>query len=237
MKGPITLSILAIGLTSPSDAFKMSRMTRPSFIRDALHKETTSTALYESSLRNIGSEYQDFRETSTHEEFASLTVDTEPRLVAARQVAAEAKPKKVGKAPAHQEGIFSPVVFALKNAMGDDKLNKLRGKVIALHSDVINSFVDSANTIVGQAVLVNLFSLADQNRDGELQKEELAAALQTLGFSWLKEKQVSGILERADKNQNGALDLEEFLKEAPKTLKTNLVKLAKKNGGELGFLV
>ena len=34
----------------------------------------------------------------------------------------------------------------------------------------------------------------------------------------------------------GVIDYEEFVKEAPKTLKTNLVKLAKNNGAELGFL-
>ena len=32
------------------------------------------------------------------------------------------------------------------------------------------------------------------------------------------------------------IDYDEFVKEAPKTLKTNLVKLAKENGAELGFL-
>ena len=34
----------------------------------------------------------------------------------------------------------------------------------------------------------------------------------------------------------GVIDYDEFVKEAPKTLKTNLVKLAKNNGAELGFL-
>ena len=34
----------------------------------------------------------------------------------------------------------------------------------------------------------------------------------------------------------GVIDYEEFVNEAPKTLKTNLVKLAKNNGAELGFL-
>jgi Ca2+-binding EF-hand superfamily protein len=53
----------------------------------------------------------------------------------------------------------------------------------------------------------------------------------------LKEKQVKGIFERADTDENGTIDLQEWMTEAPKTLRTNLTKLAKKNGGELGFLV
>jgi len=74
----------------------------------------------------------------------------------------------------------------------------------------------------------------DKNKDGVLDEKELALAFETLGFSWLKEKQVSGILKRADKDDDGIIDYEEFRKELPKTLRTNLTKLAKKNGGELG---
>ena len=37
-------------------------------------------------------------------------------------------------------------------------------------------------------------------------------------------------------SQNCVIDYEEFVEEAPKTLKVNLVKLAKNNGAELGFL-
>jgi hypothetical protein len=33
------------------------------------------------------------------------------------------------------------------------------------------------------------------------------------------------------------IDFEEFAKAAPKVLRTNLVKLAKQNGNDLGFLV
>ena len=32
------------------------------------------------------------------------------------------------------------------------------------------------------------------------------------------------------------ISLEEFMDEAPRTLKTNLVKLAKNNGGDMGLL-
>jgi len=52
----------------------------------------------------------------------------------------------------------------------------------------------------------------------------------------LKEKQTEKIFERADLDGNGTICIDEFKKETPKTLKTNLVKLAKKNGNDLGFL-
>jgi len=149
------------------------------------------------------------------------------------------KPRNIMKkaTPKHQTGPFSPLVLALKKLLGEEKLNKLRAKGISLHSDVINRFIETANTKFGQSTLVALFNLADRNGDGLLQQEEVASALASLGFTWLQQKQVLGILERADKDKNGVIDQKEFLEEAPKTLRTNLVKLAKKNGGELGFLV
>jgi hypothetical protein len=37
-------------------------------------------------------------------------------------------------------GIFSPAVYAAKLALGTEKLNKVRGKGIGLHSQVIGEF-------------------------------------------------------------------------------------------------
>jgi hypothetical protein len=145
-------------------------------------------------------------------------------------------PKKKAAGGHGKTGLFAPVVLLAKNAIGDDRLNKIRGKAIAEHSKVIGGFVDTANTGVGENVLRTLFRLADVDKSGTIEEHELAAALQTLGFDHLKEKQVKGIFARADKDENGAIDWEEFRKEAPSTLRTNLIKLAKKNGGELGFL-
>eukprot|EP00957_Ditylum_brightwellii_P209270 15361050-Ditylum_brightwellii.AAC.1 len=140
------------------------------------------------------------------------------------------------KGPAHPDGIFSPAVRLAKKAMGEDRLIKFRAKVIALHSDTIKSFVDTADTKFGQGALFTMFQLADKDKNGTLDTNEVAEGLNKLGFSWMKEKQISGIMKRADKDDNGVIDYEEFVDEAPKTLKTNLVKLAKKNGGDLGFL-
>ena len=149
----------------------------------------------------------------------------------------EMKPKATKKAPAHSGGMFSPLVYLAKDIMGDQELNKVRAKAISLHSNVIKDFVATSETPFGQTVLRNLFSIVDANKDGILDQKEISTALRTLGFTWLKEKQVSGIIKRADADENGVIDLVEFTSEAPKTLKTNLAKLAKKNGNELGFLV
>jgi hypothetical protein len=135
-------------------------------------------------------------------------------------------------------GVLSPVVILFKNAMRDDeKFNKLRAKGISLHTGVISGFVDTSDTAFGRAVLQSLFDVVDRNRNGLIEEPELVNALQTLGwFNWLQAKQIHGIFERADKDHNGELDFNEWLIEAPKTLRKSLIKLAKKNGGELGLL-
>lgn len=145
-------------------------------------------------------------------------------------------PKKKPPANKNAEGIFAPAVLLTKEIMGVDELNKLRGKIIALHSDVIGKFTETAQSEFGNQVLKVLFTLADKNGDGTIDEEELAQALRALGFDFLKEKQIAGIFERADGDGNGKLDFEEFEKAAPKTLRTSLIKLAKKNGHDLGFL-
>lgn len=141
------------------------------------------------------------------------------------------------KKSSHKDGIFSPAVLAAKQILGDDQLNKIRAKAISLHSDVISSFVDTYDSPLGKAIAQQFFAIMDKNKDGKLDEEEIANAFQSLGFDWLKEKQIKGILARADTNNDGFVDFTEYLNELPKTLRTNLIKLAKKNGGDLGFLV
>jgi len=145
--------------------------------------------------------------------------------------------KKKGANPAHKEGIFSPIVVLAKQVLGEQRLNQVRGKFISTHSDVIKGFVATSDSPFGQKALTELFKIADKDGDVKLTKEEVAIALRSLGFSWLQEKQINGIIARADLDQNGLIDYEEFAEEAPRTLKTNLVKLAKKNGGDMGWLV
>ena len=153
------------------------------------------------------------------------------------------KPTKEKKTPVKEaslghgnKGPFAPVVVLAKNILGEEQLNQIRGKAIAEHSKVIGGFVDTSKTPFGERALRTLFYLADADKNGKIEEHELAAAFRYLGFDHLKEKQIKGIFERADKDENGAIDFEEWCKEAPSTLRTNLIKLAKKNGGELGFL-
>ncbi|EEC49406.1 predicted protein [Phaeodactylum tricornutum CCAP 1055/1] len=41
-------------------------------------------------------------------------------------------------------GVFSPAVYAAKVVLGQDKLNKIRGKAISLHSQYIGEFCEWA---------------------------------------------------------------------------------------------
>ena len=159
-------------------------------------------------------------------------VDRTPLPVVEKKAAP--KPKAVGAQKT--AGVFSPVVLTAKQVVGEERINKIRAKVISMHTEVIGSFVETYDTPVGRSVLKSLFGVADVNKNGNIDEEELAMSLQTLGFSWLQSKQIKGIFKRADLDENGVIDFAEFMKEAPKTLRTNLVKLAKKNGDEMGLL-
>ena len=172
--------------------------------------------------------------TAEASESAKLIMDIPPTQVApAKKTPA---PQKKANA-AHKEGIFSPVVVAAGAVLGKEKLNQVRAKAISIHSDLIKSFVGTSESVFGQTVLQQLFKYVDTDRSGYIDKEELSVALSLLGFKWLKEKQVNAIFERADVNNDGIISIEEFIDEAPRTLKTNLVKLAKNNGGDMGLLV
>jgi hypothetical protein len=168
------------------------------------------------------------------EKEAKNTAVLEKQPVMKPAAAKKAAPKKA--AGGHGKGgIFAAVVVASKKVLGDERLNKIRGKAISLHSEVIGSFVETADTDFGDRVLRSLFDFADVDKNGTIEEEELTRALRSLGFE-LKEKQMKGIFDRADLDSNGQLDYEEWRKSAPSTLRTNLIKLAKRNGGELGFL-
>lgn len=172
---------------------------------------------------------------------SEVEVESEAPTDASPEVKPQPSKKKPPAPQKHgKEGPLSPLVLAVKSILGDeDRFNKLRAKLIGLHTNVIESFVvNNSETSFGQAVLQRLFQMADRDDDGSLEADELKDFFQNkLGFEWLQDKQVQGILKRADRNENGQLELDEWLAEAPKTLRTNLIKLAKKNGGELGLLV
>ena len=108
--------------------------------------------------------------------------------------------------------------------------------MIGAHTKVIQAFVETSDSPFGCLALQKLFELADVDGSGTIDRDELKVALKELGFTHLKDAQIDQIMKRADDDENCVIDYEEFVKEAPKTLKTNLVKLAKNNGAELGFL-
>lgn len=181
-------------------------------------------------------------DSPTEEDGAKLIMDIPPMPAAAEAVATPTptdlkKPPKKKMANPHKEGIFSPIVVAGKTVLGQDQLIKIRAKVIGLHSDLIKSFVATSDSETGKAVLRQLFKIVDTDNSGYLDKEEVKVALNLLGFKWLGDKQVEKIFARADANGDMEISLEEFMEEAPKTLKINLIKLAKQNGGEMGLLV
>jgi hypothetical protein len=135
-----------------------------------------------------------------------------------------------------QEGIFAPAVKMTAQVMGRKELNAFRAKVIQEHTKVISSFVDTSESKFGQIVLSKMFEAADKDNNGTLDKEEVKAALQALGFTFIKDKQIDTIFKKADKDKNDVIDFEEFVTQTPKTLRTSLVQLAKENGHDLGFL-
>jgi hypothetical protein len=144
--------------------------------------------------------------------------------------------KEEGKRPVVAQGIFAPAVLGAKKIMGTKELNKLRADVIAQHTKVINAFVDTSESPFGQIVLRKLFEAADKDDSGGLDKQEIQDALNALGFTFMKDKEIKQIFKRGDTNKDEVIDFEEFVKESPKTLRVSLVKLAKKNGHDLGFL-
>lgn len=166
------------------------------------------------------------------------TLEKDAATATAKSPAARKPPtkKKAGGGPKHKQGVLSPFVVLGKRVLGDDELNKLRGKIISEHSKVIGKFVETSESPFGQRALRALFALADADKNGTIEEEELAKALRSLGFE-LNEKQTKGIFDRADADKNGAIDFDEFKSSAPSTLRTNLTKLAKKNGGDMGLLV
>ena len=58
-----------------------------------------------------------------------------------------------GKAPIVQEGIFAPAVKLAVKQMGRKELNAFRASVIAEHTKVISSFVDTSESKFGQIAL------------------------------------------------------------------------------------
>lgn len=225
--------VVALTVATSADAFTGT----PAYTRSATSLQETPNSMSETAETVAN-------DVVTSDDVVASDAESPPPAMKAQTteppnpaVSTKKKKKAAPRKPAHKDGVFSPVVNVAKKAMGQDELNKLRGKVIAMHSDAIKGFVDTSDSKFGQSVLKGLFKVADTDHNGIIDEGELDHALQLLGFNkFLKPKQVKGIFARADVNEDGSIDREEFMKEAPKTLRVNLVKLAKQNGADMGLL-
>jgi hypothetical protein len=155
-----------------------------------------------------------------------------PSTVVSRRAPVSA-PVTMGTA---KNGIFTPLVKLTKWAVGEDRFLSFRARVIGEHTKVIQAFVDTADTPFGCIALEKLFDIADVDGSGTIDRAELELALKKLGFTHLTESQIDTIMKKADGDDNCVIDYDEFVDNAPKALKVNLVKLAKNNGADLGFL-
>jgi len=147
-----------------------------------------------------------------------------------------AAPAEVSLAGAAKDGVFTPIVQGAKVIVGDGQLKQIRGKVIKMHGDLMGNFIGTADSEFGNFALKKLFEAADEDGSGQLDKEELKAALNKLGFSWMDDDKADKVATKGDQDGDGLIDFEEFKKLAPTVLRQNLMKLAKENGSELGLL-
>jgi len=77
---------------------------------------------------------------------SSFVISQRPRAAVAQQ-----QPQQQRNSKSHLQmgsmakfGIFSPAVYGAKIALGQEKLNKIRGKAISLHSQAIGQFCEWA---------------------------------------------------------------------------------------------
>jgi hypothetical protein len=147
------------------------------------------------------------------------------------------KPKEKAKEADESSGPFEPLVLVARDIIGAKEVQKLRAQIIKEHAGVIANFVATADSAFGNAVLKAMFKIADKDGNGTVDREELKAALESLGFVATADKDIDKIMKKVDKDKNASLDFEEFKEGAEPILKNQLTQLAKANGHDLGFLV
>jgi len=123
---------------------------------DAFVAPSSSYTMHQSSLFNSDEQSQSDQITEASQqatddaqEAEKLIMDMPPSPT--KPAVKKSAPKKKGNQ--HKEGVFSPIVVAAGAILGEQSLIKIRGKVIALHSDLIKSFVGTSDSAFGQAVL------------------------------------------------------------------------------------
>lgn len=75
---------------------------------------------------------------------SSFVISQRPRASTAAAITARARTGKTSLQMGSMAkfGIFSPAVYGAKIVLGQDKLNKIRGKAISLHSQYIGEFCE-----------------------------------------------------------------------------------------------
>lgn len=71
---------------------------------------------------------------------SSFVISQRPRVSAATACPARSGASSLQMGSQAKFGIFSPAVYGAKIVLGSDKLNKIRGKAISLHSQYIGEF-------------------------------------------------------------------------------------------------
>jgi len=120
--------------------------------------------------------------------------------------------------------------------IGEENLVNFRNAMIKLHGDAQANAIATHESGMGQSIMEWLFNEADTDGSGAIDKDELLVACKKLGFNWMDEKRVEKLMKKADKNEDGTMQLEEFKATAPKFFQQSTLKLAKANGADLGFL-
>jgi len=237
----ITDAFISPSIPTTSKSMTAIRMTSDYYKRAA---KTTSTSAPSITAELTVEQQQEKLITILNEQKSSIavTVDapkitvTKAAQAAPTPTAATKKKKNPLEDMSNDEGLFAPAVLLTKNIVGTKELNALRARIIKEHTNVIGKLTETSDSAFGDTVLKLLFDLADKDGNGTIDEAELQRALNALGCGFIPEQQINGMFKRADKDASCGLDYEEWCQAAPKTLKTALVKLAKKNGHELGFL-
>jgi hypothetical protein len=86
---------------------------------------------------------------------------------------------------AKKDGPFTPTVVGLKLVMGEEQLVKMRKYFITLHGDAQGAAIDTYESDMGKNIMAWFFDQADVDGNGTIDKEELLAACQKLGFNWI----------------------------------------------------
>ena len=87
---------------------------------------------------------QGFAPTFNSQGGSSFVISQRPRTVEQQPIAQRNGASSLHMGNQAKFGIFSPAVYGAKIVLGTDKLNKIRGKAISLHSQYIGEFCEWA---------------------------------------------------------------------------------------------